>query len=270
MQLSILKNCIILHISEHANHFQEITQSLLSFSKSFWINNTLINLSTHKELWERKKFLLHLYKLALASNPLSYLSLQELINSYEKPIKIVIKDTSAPIKITNVLFKVFNKSLYIKLNENEKFMFWYFVNQFKNYNLKYNFQKKELLIQTINTTLKEEIFALLSKKNILGNQMQYTYNKSEFAFLFHQYNHKHTNNVFKTPSLEYYYRVLNSEQSDSLDAIRKQYLRLAKRFHPDLQTHLPKDIAQLNTQRFYKIQEAYETIKHSKSKKIAA
>lgn len=256
--------------SKPCHHFQKITQLLQSFSKSFWINNTLINLSTQKELWERKKFLLHVYKLASTNNPFSHISLQELTNSYEKPIKVIIKDSSAPVKITNVLLKVLNNSLYIKLHEDEKFMFWYFVNQFKNYNLKYNFQKKELLIQTINITLKEEIFTLLSKKNILGNQMQFTYNKSEFASLFHQKSSKKQVNVLASPSLSYYYRVLNTKPSDSLDIIRSQYLRLAKRFHPDLQTHLPKDIAQLHTQRFYKIQEAYEAIKHSKNKKIAA
>lgn len=66
------------------------------------------------------------------------------------------------------------------------------------------------------------------------------------------------------------YQTLEVAQTQSLSDIRKRYLHLAKKYHPD---HIaPQESTKIEdyTERFQKIQEAYQAIKAQKSKKIAA
>lgn len=63
-------------------------------------------------------------------------------------------------------------------------------------------------------------------------------------------------------SLKQSYFLLNSSQNDSLDKIRKKYIKLAKIYHPDRVA--TKDMYTINqhTIKFQQIQKAYENIKY--------
>lgn len=271
MKLSVSQSCITLSISEYSSNFQDITNSLLKFSKSFWINNTIINLSTKKELWERKKFLLNLYKLCLRTSNHNGHFLKSLMDAYEKPIKLIVKDTSSPVRVTQVTLTATSKNLHVKFLEDEKFMFWYFYNQLKKFTPQYDISKKLITFDTPSETLRLELLTLISQENILGNHMSFAYNKFELNSFFQTYTYNsYANNQVHIPQLSAYYLILNVKESDSFDVVRKQYIRLAKRFHPDHQGHLGQHEAKINTERFYKIQEAYEALKTHKNQKLAA
>jgi hypothetical protein len=164
MRLHITPDCITVNIHESSSHFTQLSDTLSKeFSKTFWINEMLINLPNQKELKKRKEFLTSLYyTCAQASQTQNLAFLQKLIALHDKPIKIVRKSAKNP--------------------------------------------------------------------------------------------------------LERYYKMLNAHQEESLQSIRKKYLRLAKAHHPDLNTHN----IQSNTDTFHKIQEAYEYVKAEKSRKTAA
>jgi molecular chaperone DnaJ len=267
MRLKIRSGHILLYLHKEETYFQKVTNLLLEFSKSFQINNMLINLSTEKEIWKRKKFLLFVYKLSLNNAPPC---IQELLSSYEKPIKLIIEDASSPMKISHIRLSVIHMALHVKVSKDDKLIFWYLINRFKKYNLSYDFIKREILIKDINVSLKKELSILLSKNNILSHHILYVYDKAQLTLLFRQKTSDSVNTSFQNSTLKYYYNILKVSESDSLKTIRKQYLKFAKQFHPDLQTHLCEDLAKRNTQKFYKIQEAYETIKNFKTKKLAA
>lgn len=162
MRLRISADCITVNIAEDSSHFLHVSDILTNeFTKSFWINETLINLSSPKEREKRKEFLTSLYyTCAFASKTQNFDFLQKLIALHDKPIKVV--------------------------------------------------QKRG----------KEE-------------------------------------------SVNSYYRLLEANKEESLQSIRKKYLKLAKAHHPDHNTNA-------SSEKFQKIQEAYETIKAIKNKKVAA
>lgn len=168
MRLHLSSDCITVNIPEHSSHFLHVSQTLSQkFTKSFWVNETLINLSTPKEKEKRKAFLTSLYyTCAFASQTQNLAFLQKLIAMHDKPIKVVKKGV----------------------------------------------------------------------KKIIS---------------------------YQTPTLEKYYKILEASQTESLQTIRKKYLRLAKLYHPDHQDSSC-------TRKFQQVQEAYETIKAQKRKKIAA
>lgn len=61
-----------------------------------------------------------------------------------------------------------------------------------------------------------------------------------------------------------YYKILGINQNASPEEIRKAYITLAKKYHPDT-TLLPKDIA---NERMSKINEAYTILYDPKAKNI--
>lgn len=168
MRLHLSAECITVNLSENSSHFLHVSNMLSkNFSKSFWINETLINLPTKKEMQKRKEFLTTLYyTCAFDSKTHNLAFLQKLIALHDKPIKVTQKGVKSP------------------------------------------------LVQKNNTT----------------NE---------------------------------HYKLLEAKEGESLQSIRKKYLRLAKTYHPDHNPHA-------YLEKFQKIQEAYATIKAQKKQKIAA
>lgn len=168
MQLHISAECITVKIHECSSHYTQVSDTLSqNFTKTFWVNETLINLASRKEMQKRKEFLTSLYyTCAQASQTHNMAFLQKLITLHDKPIKVVRKGARNVIK------------------------------------------------------------------------------------------------AVKNP-LETYYKMLNANQEESLQSIRKKYLRLAKAYHPDLN-------ANATPEKFQKIQEAYEHVRAQKSRKTAA
>lgn len=175
MRLRLSADCITVDLSENSSHFLHVSDTLSKkFSKSFWVNETLINLPTQKEIKKRKEFLTSLYyTCAFASQTQNLAFLQKLIALHDKPIKVIQKEAKFP---------------------------------------------------------------LLPKC--------------------------HTTNE--------HYKILEANEGESLQSIRKKYLRLAKTYHPDHNRQKSETNTPSYTEKFQKIQEAYATIKSQKSKKKAA
>ena len=54
-----------------------------------------------------------------------------------------------------------------------------------------------------------------------------------------------------------YNEILNLPQNATEDEIKKQYKKLAKKYHPDRNIHLSEDEQKINEEKFKKITEAY-------------
>lgn len=108
MRLHLSTDCITVNIPEYSSDFLHVSQTLSKkFTKSFWINETLINFSTPKEMQKRKEFLTSLYYTCAFSSQTHNVSfLQKLIAMHDKPIKVVKKGTQKiTLRHTNTLEK---------------------------------------------------------------------------------------------------------------------------------------------------------------------
>ena len=61
-----------------------------------------------------------------------------------------------------------------------------------------------------------------------------------------------------------YYKVLGVKNDASQDEIKKAYRRMAMKYHPDKVANAGEEIRQQATEKFRKINEAYEHIKKAR------
>jgi DnaJ-class molecular chaperone len=74
--------------------------------------------------------------------------------------------------------------------------------------------------------------------------------------------HKHIElRVDRQEPLKQHYKLLKSNEKDSLHVIRKRYLKLAKTYHPDRVSYSDSSLVEEYTNRFQEIQRAYEVLK---------
>ena len=166
MKLHLRADGITISITENSSHYVHVKQTLANaFGHSFWINDTLINFTTHYDSTKRRAFLASLYvKCAFLSKSHNLSFLHKLLLASHLPIRLVIKQ-------------------------------------------------------------------LRSQKET-------------------------------DP-----YRLLNAHPHEKLSTIRHKYLKLAKKFHPDLANDSNPQEIETRTRLFQQIQEAYHEIK---SKSLAA
>lgn len=67
-------------------------------------------------------------------------------------------------------------------------------------------------------------------------------------------------------SVATFYEVLEVPRNSSIQDIKLQFKKLSKKYHPDLNNHLPEEEKKNNSDKFIRIVNAYETLKDSNKK----
>lgn len=67
------------------------------------------------------------------------------------------------------------------------------------------------------------------------------------------------------PSNDAYYRILEISPEASNEEVKKAYRKMARKYHPDMVSHLGDDFKEVAHEKFRKVNEAYEGIKKSRN-----
>jgi DnaJ like chaperone protein len=67
------------------------------------------------------------------------------------------------------------------------------------------------------------------------------------------------------PSADAYYKILEIDPGVSNEEVKKAYRRMARKYHPDMVSHLGDDFKEIANEKFKKVNEAYEQIKKSRN-----
>lgn len=67
------------------------------------------------------------------------------------------------------------------------------------------------------------------------------------------------------PSDDAYYKILEIDPGVSDEEVKKAYRRMARKYHPDMVSHLGEDFQKVAHEKFRKVNEAYEKIKKSRN-----
>ncbi|MGM0666709.1 MAG: TerB family tellurite resistance protein [Bacteroidota bacterium] len=67
------------------------------------------------------------------------------------------------------------------------------------------------------------------------------------------------------PSDDAFYKILEIAPTASNEEVKKAYRKMARKFHPDMVSHLGEDFREIANEKFRKVNEAYEKIKKSRN-----
>ncbi|MDT8401195.1 MAG: TerB family tellurite resistance protein [Bacteroidales bacterium] len=67
------------------------------------------------------------------------------------------------------------------------------------------------------------------------------------------------------PSDDAYYKILEINPSATDEEVKKAYRSMARKYHPDMVSHLGEDFREVANEKFRKVNEAYEKIKKSRN-----
>jgi molecular chaperone DnaJ len=118
---------------------------------------------------------------------------------------------------------------------------------------------EQKIIVSFNETAKEIIFDLSKKNSIMGYKINFVIDESEFRF-------SHRKHSIEGSIKEYLAKIKNAlevfgvESIYEFDTIKKEYKRLAKKYHPDLHQTKPELIKKIYQKKFMNIKESFELL----------
>ena len=118
---------------------------------------------------------------------------------------------------------------------------------------------EDRLIVSFNETSKDIVYDLSKKNSIMGYKIEFVIDETDFRF-------SHRNFSIEGDIKEYLTKIRNAleifkvETIYEFDEIKKEYKRLAKKYHPDLHRNKPELIKKIYENKFMKIKESYELL----------
>lgn len=234
-------------------------KSLLAknFSKLLGKKNTIFSFFDENEIPQRKYFLKLLEKKYLKKDI-------NLSKAYHKAFKLRLeqKNTLKAILALNITFS--KHSIIIRLNNHQKLFLTYLKNYFKNHHLHYD---ENTMILNIDYKGQESIYLF---EKFIKNEMHLNFyldiklDEKDFIEFKEKASIKESKQwKFNTLAKLFnsYFKTLGCSSNDSLITIRKQYLSLAKKFHPDFNENKNEAEKKESRKRFEQIQIAYDNLK---------
>jgi molecular chaperone DnaJ len=152
--------------------------------------------------------------------------------------------------------KISSKEFKIEFSKEIKSIYNYVKGLFLFYILELD---KNKIIVSFNDTAKEIVFDLSRKSSIMGYKVEFIIDEVEFRF-------QHRRFSVEGSLKEYLAKVRNAlelfgaDTISEFDKIKREYKRLAKKYHPDLNSDKPELIKKIYNKKFLQIKESFELL----------
>jgi len=191
---------------------------------------------------------------------------KKLILNYNKDIEIFIKKHQITFDEKAIYIsvnKISSKEFEIIFSKSKQNIFNYIKGLFLFHLLDI---KDDRIIISFNNETKRIIQALISKTSIMGYRVYFNVNENDFEY---------TRGFSVEGSLkEYLTKIRNALElfgaSDiyQFEEIKKEYRRLAKKYHPDLHRNKPELIQKIYDKKFRKVKESFELLEEYYKTKV--
>ena len=257
---------------------------ILSHSRdSIFLPMSVVTFFDEKLLNERKKFLIRLAKLYSNKSSLYYEQLLKNFLRYRfKPIKIEFKQVLVIRSDVDIyLDAISHKEVRILLKDANPWIITYFISQFDKFITESD--ERNLFLNASEDRSKSRLDRVLKKKTLLFFNIKYTYSKGFLTILFNEYTKNRKNryskysynrqnsfnsaNYNENSQLLYHYGTLELQYGSTMEAVKVNYRKLAKMYHPDRVHHKNQTIVNLYTKKFQEIQASYQYLKAQLSDK---
>ena len=188
---------------------------------------------------------------------------KKLLLNYKKDVVLKIKKHQITFDENSIYItikKISSKEFEIVFSNPKKQVFNYIKGLFLLNLLDLDNEK---LIVNFNEETKKIVNALISKSTIMGYKVFFKFDESEFNY----------NKRFSVEGSlkEYLAKIRNALElfgaSDisEFDKIKKEYRRLAKKYHPDIHRNKPELIQKIYHKKFLRVKESFELLKEYKN-----
>jgi len=209
------------------------------------------NIKKHKLLLQT---LINLHKKIYHDDTIS----KRIALNYRKNVLIKIKKHSLyQSNLINIeIKKLSSKEFVINFSLNIKPVYNYIKGLFLFYILELDENK---IVVSFNETAKEIVFDLSKKNSIMGYKINFMIDESEFKFSHRKYSVEGSIKEY-LGKIKNALEVFGVESIYEFDTIKKEYKRLARKYHPDLHQTKPDLIKKIYQKKFMKIKESYELL----------
>jgi molecular chaperone DnaJ len=178
--------------------------------------------------------------------------------NYRKNVSIKIKRyyVSASNLLKIEVKKISSKEFSIEFSQHIKSIYNYIKGLFLFHILE---MYQDKLIISFNENSKEIVYEMSKKNSIMGYKVDFVIDDADFKF-------SHRTYSVEGSIKEYLAKIRNAldifgaTSIYEFDNIKKEYKRLAKKYHPDLHSNKPELIKKIYNKKFMKIKESYELL----------
>ncbi len=267
MQISYSNNLIAVTIQEDSKTFYFL-QNLINknFKKRIGKKEKTIIFKQNEEEIQRKYFLKLISKIYKRKNlHAKNKELEKIKNSYNSNIKLSLLKANQISQCIDIDVKIDdNYVVLLHFTTDYSILIAYLKNYFKNHLVSYRRKTRIMTIYPNSSKTIELLENLLSQSELLGSYIKFNYNKKEYEeykLVLNEKQNRKKRYFALFSLLEEYYAILGCQKLDTFETIRKKYLKLVKRYHPDKLDQIDLTLNTHYREKFLDIQYAYEMLK---------
>lgn len=259
MEIAVLSKEILIDVRDNSVNLQIIRNfTRKSFGRVLTLNNTIIIFHQEQELRHKKYFLQWAYAAYKKSRKnLSRRYLELLQNHCHLPVKIRIQGTKKVVESVKITLHFSGKRVRVVTDPRNTLLEAYFRGTFKPW-----LEESEPGNTIISLEQRKPILLLeklMERNRIVNVPLFFIYDRRKWAEITGD-SRQALPVTEEEARLARCYSLLESTRNDTADQIKKNYIRLAKTYHPDRVFGQGDDVIALYTSRFQSIQEAYQTV----------
>ncbi len=237
-----------------------------NFSNKIGRKNKIIIFPVEEEETQRRYLLKLVAKIYKKQNKeADEKEIKRLKNSFNHTIKLSLelKNQILPDLQISVRFDDTQAIIFSLENHNRLFVS-YLKNYFKDHLLQYRMRTKTITIFPNSEQTLLRLQKLFSTREHMAWYASFEYDLNSYnVFCDYWFRKQRRKHRFKALNsiMEEYFEVLGCTSFDSYAKVRHRYLQLAKMYHPDRQSGKGTDVIACQTEKFEKVQIAYEILK---------
>ena len=265
MHISLSHDMLAITIQEDAKTFYYL-QNIADkhFHKKIGRKDKMIIFKDQDELVQRRYFLKLIHKIYLRK--MGHNEQAEMIESaLDKTIKISLLKSNQVLQKMNIELSIEdNYAVVFHLGSHNTLFSSYLKSYFKDHLVRIRPKNGTITLYPNSDITVRLLEKLIEQKELFGCFVSFSYNDKEFESYRNSFMAKRVRRSRHTALfslLEEYFRILGCKVEDSFDVIRRNYLSLVKKYHPDSCGLYDGDLHVKYIAKFQEVQTAYEMLK---------
>ncbi len=275
MRVALGLNEVLVHVDYESLNYKIIMQYVeKNFSNTLKFTSTILIFNNDKEKYKKQFFLQWLYASYKKANPDLMPSFKNnLLKRIHHPIKIRVTNKKEMLNSFNITIKhIRERQIALRIDVKNYLMINYLKLTFRKELLKKSKDGMAISIDIGSDTTKAKLKKLLGRKKILSYPTHFIYDEIWLNELLHpkaSESARYQVDVYRDDFVASSYELLKSSPKDTLDVIKKRYIKLVKKFHPDRIYSLDHSKVAEFTEKFQMVQRAYEAVKKDKKSSLS-